>query len=80
MKKICILDYGLGNIKSLYNSLVKIGHKPEFYSNINHQSHFDFIFIPGVGSFSRGSNLILSKYLNFLENAKKTAQLFLEYA
>lgn len=71
MKKICILDYGLGNIKSLYNSLVKIGYKPEFYSNTNYQSHFDFIFIPGVGSFSKGSNLILNKYLNFLENAKK---------
>ena len=57
MKKICILDYGLGNIKSLYNSLNKIGHKPNFFSD-QKNNNYDLIFIPGVGSFSVGSRLI----------------------
>lgn len=59
-KKICILDYGLGNIKSLYNALKVINCEVFFFSekkNIN----YDFIFIPGVGSFSKASNLIKKK-------------------
>ena len=38
MKKICILDYGLGNIKSLYNSLKKIGFIPQFFSENSEQT------------------------------------------
>ena len=33
MLKICILDYGLGNIKSLYNALNKIGQEIDFFSD-----------------------------------------------
>ena len=70
MKKICILDYGLGNIKSLYNSLKKIGLKPEFFSE-KKSTNYDIVFIPGVGSFKKGSKLILQKkYLNFFEELK----------
>ena len=54
MKKICILDYGLGNIKSLFNSIKKIGFNPKFYSD-DSSSNYDIIFIPGVGSFSEAS-------------------------
>ena len=68
MKKICILDYGLGNIKSLYNSLNKIGYKPTFASEFK-KKNYDIIFIPGVGSFSNGSKLIKKKYLNFLNHS-----------
>ena len=69
MKKICILDYGLGNIKSLHNSIKKLGFNPEFYSE-NKCKIYDFIFIPGVGSFSKGSELIINKYKNFIIEAK----------
>jgi glutamine amidotransferase len=68
VKKICILDYGLGNIKSLYNSLNKIGYKPTFASE-SKKKNYDIIFIPGVGSFSNGSKLIKKKYLNFLNHS-----------
>ena len=70
MKKICILDYGLGNIKSLYNSLNKIGHKPNFFSD-QKNNNYDLIFIPGVGSFSVGSRLIKKTYKKFLLRAFK---------
>jgi len=68
MKKICILDYGLGNIKSLYNSIRKIGYKPYFFSEDQKKS-YDLIFIPGVGSYSVGSKLIKKSYKNFLKKA-----------
>jgi imidazole glycerol phosphate synthase glutamine amidotransferase subunit len=76
MKKICILDYGLGNIKSLHNSLKKVGQKPEFHSESN-SKNFDIVFIPGVGSFSKASKLLLDiKFKEFLDNAKKNSYIF----
>ena len=76
MKKICILDYGLGNLKSLFNSIKKIGFNPEFFSNKN-SKNYDIIFIPGVGSYSKASELILQKkYLDFLNIHNKNAIIF----
>lgn len=76
MKKICILDYGLGNIKSLYNSLRRIGQLPVFYSEKSANS-FDIIFIPGVGSFSKASKLLSDpKFKNFISEAKMHSHLF----
>lgn len=76
MKQICILDYGLGNTKSLYNSLKKIGSKPQFYSE-NDSKNYDIIFIPGVGSFSEASRLLKNQKLNiFLKEAKKNSFIF----
>jgi glutamine amidotransferase len=74
MKKICILDYGLGNIRSLYNSLKKIGFNPELFSS-SFQKTYDFIFLPGVGSFKKGSELLnnakIKEFLNFnMKNSK----------
>ncbi len=76
MKKICILDYGLGNIKSLYNSLKKIGFNAHFFTE-NSSSNYDIIFIPGVGSFSHASRLIKDKKLDkYLIKAKKNSYIF----
>lgn len=76
MKKICIIDYGLGNIRSLYNSLKKIGYFPTFYSN-KEKENFDLIFIPGVGSFNKASSLLHSPNLkSFLDQSKKNSVIF----
>ena len=76
MKKICIIDYGLGNIRSLYNSLKKIGFFPSFYSEKKNKS-FDLIFIPGVGSFNKASTLLHSPDLkSFLDQSKKNSFIF----
>ena len=76
MPKICILDYGLGNIKSLFNALNRIGLEVDYYSN-NENKNYDLIFIPGVGSYNKASK-ILSKpdYLNFLNIRNKNAKIF----
>ncbi len=76
MKKICIIDYGLGNIRSLYNSIKKIGFVPTFYSERKNEN-FDLIFIPGVGSFNKASTLLNSPNLkSFLDQSKKNSVIF----
>ena len=76
MKKICILDYGLGNVKSLYNSLKKLNFNPILFSE-NKKNIYDFVFIPGVGSFCIASKILNEdKYLNFLKEHIKRGKIF----
>lgn len=77
MKSVCIIDYGMGNIKSLNNAIKKIGHKTYFFSE-NSEIKTKFAIIPGVGAFNSAMNIIkknnidkkiknfLSKKNNFL--------------
>ena len=76
MKKICILDYGLGNVKSLYNSLKRINFNPCFFSE-NKKNNYDFVFIPGVGSFATASKILnQKKYLEFIKEHIKNGKIF----
>jgi glutamine amidotransferase len=76
MKKICIIDYGLGNIKSLHNALSYLGYNPEFYTKTNSKT-FDVIFIPGIGSFSKASKLLLnSNFHKFINNSIDRSLIF----
>ena len=69
MKKICILDYGLGNIRSLYNSIKIINSEVNYYSEIKNKN-FDILFIPGVGSFNTASKILRDKgYFKIIEKA-----------
>tara|TARA_B100000965_G_scaffold225756_1_gene188968 strand:+ start:3160 stop:3771 length:612 start_codon:yes stop_codon:yes gene_type:complete len=75
-KKICILDYGLGNIRSLKNSLNRIGYNCDFFSDAL-SKNYDVVFIPGVGSFSKASKLIKQKkIIDFLEKIKNKSFIF----
>ena len=62
-KKILILDYGLGNIMSLKNAIIKIGFKPYLYSKVKSINSFEVMIIPGVGSFNKASLLFKKKNL-----------------
>ena len=53
-KNLLIVDYGLGNHQSLFNSLEKLDYKVEISSSIKKIKEADLIFLPGVGSFSQG--------------------------
>tara|TARA_B100000965_G_scaffold401341_1_gene425009 strand:- start:5066 stop:5686 length:621 start_codon:yes stop_codon:yes gene_type:complete len=76
-KKVCILDYGLGNILSLKNSLNYLGHNNFLISEEKNKS-FDCLIIPGVGSFSQAINLIKKKNLkNFIDLGVKNNSLIL---
>jgi len=68
--KICILDYGLGNILSLRNSLKYLGFNSDYLSNLNNK--FNFLIIPGVGSYSKASKLIKKKkYIDVINYCRK---------
>jgi imidazole glycerol-phosphate synthase subunit HisH len=73
-KKICILDYGLGNIYSLKNSIEKVGFKAYYFSEAS-DINYDLLFLPGVGSFSKAAKLLkknnLSQIINNSNREKK---------
>jgi len=83
MKKICVIDYDSGNIKSVYNALrmVLVGSKNSIVvssekEKIKEASH---IILPGVGSFNACiEGLKRKKVLNILEEKVfKSCQPFL---
>ena len=51
MKSVSIIDYGMGNIKSLYNCLKFLGYNPIFYSE-SKSIKSNICILPGVGAFS----------------------------
>tara|TARA_B100000579_G_C22798624_1_gene838509 strand:+ start:162 stop:785 length:624 start_codon:yes stop_codon:yes gene_type:complete len=59
--KVCILDYGSGNVKSVFNILTYLGYEAKISnskSEINESSH---IVLPGVGSFKASMEKIKKK-------------------
>ena len=48
---IAIIDYGMGNLRSIHNALTKVGGDPVIVSDGRDLSGADGIVIPGVGSF-----------------------------
>ncbi|MFX1391970.1 MAG: imidazole glycerol phosphate synthase subunit HisH [Promethearchaeota archaeon] len=55
-KKVSIIDYGVGNIKSVYNAFKKVGNKVEIIEKPNQVENADMLVIPGVGAFEDGMN------------------------
>jgi len=77
MKNVTIIDYGMGNIKSLYNAIKFLGYNPIFYSEKN-KIIGNICFLPGVGAFNQAMKLIKEKeILNNLERFVKNENNFL---
>jgi imidazole glycerol-phosphate synthase subunit HisH len=51
MKKIVILDYGLGNLRSVQKGLEHVGASPTISGNTEEILAADGIILPGVGAF-----------------------------
>ncbi|STX41622.1 putative imidazole glycerol phosphate synthase,glutamine amidotransferase subunit (HisH) [Legionella donaldsonii] len=51
-KIIGILDYGMGNINSVYNSLSYLGYEPEIVKTAQAIERCSHLIIPGVGSYA----------------------------
>ncbi len=49
--RVAIINYGIGNIRSLYNSLKRIEVEAEIITDPDSINKFDKIFLPGVGSY-----------------------------
>jgi imidazole glycerol-phosphate synthase subunit HisH len=55
---ICIIDYGMGNLGSVYNMFKKIGVKAKITSDLNEIKIATKLILPGVGSFDKAMQKI----------------------
>ena len=56
--KVAIINYGIGNIRSLYNSIKKLNVEVEIIVNPELIYKFNKVFLPGVGSYKDAIQLI----------------------
>ncbi len=56
--KVAIINYGLGNIRSLYNSLKKLDIDAEIIVDPESIYNFNKVFLPGVGSYYDAINMV----------------------
>ena len=70
---IAIIDYGVGNIFSLYHSFKKIGADVELTGDTGKIRQSEKIILPGVGAFGDAANILREKGLADLikEEAQK---------
>ena len=52
--KVSIIDYGLGNLHSVYGAISKTGVKVTITNDINKLEKSDKLILPGVGAFADG--------------------------
>jgi len=68
-KNVGILNYGMGNILSVKNSLDFLNVKNEIVSNGDNLKNFTHIILPGVGSFKKAmANLEKKNFINSLKD------------
>ena len=60
MKKICIIDYGIGNIASIYNGARISGYDVIVSSDPEKIAMSTHLILPGVGSFEKGMDGLMS--------------------
>ena len=63
-QKIGILDYGMGNINSVHNTLMHLGYDPEIVNDSQSIQSCSHLIIPGVGSYSKAMANITERGLN----------------
>ena len=63
MKKVSILDYGVGNVKSIANSFLRIGATPKLIKDQYELINSDFLVLPGVGAFGNAMDMLRNKDL-----------------
>ena len=57
-KNIHIINYGMGNLRSVQNAVKKIGHSSKIVSNPEELDIAEKIILPGVGSFKTAMQLL----------------------
>lgn len=64
-QKVVIVNYGLGNIQSVFNKCKRIGITPIIGNDSNTINEADKLILPGVGHFSKGMQNLSE--LNFID-------------
>ena len=63
IKEVVIIDYGMGNIYSLYNALKYLDVKTHVTDKPSKISKSKILMLPGVGSFKKAMQQIKKKIL-----------------
>lgn len=50
--RVCILDYGSGNVRSVHNAFKRLGLKSKISNEVSHITDATHLVLPGVGGFS----------------------------
>ena len=58
MKKIAIINYGMGNLRSVENAVKRLNFDPKIISVPKELDNYDKIILPGVGSFKKAMKLL----------------------
>lgn len=66
---IVVIDYGMGNLGSIYNMLLKIGADAVITSDLSEIARASKIILPGVGSFDAGMTKL--EKMNFIPTLTK---------
>ncbi|MDK6028372.1 imidazole glycerol phosphate synthase subunit HisH [Ignisphaera sp. 4213-co] len=72
--KAVVINYGVGNIYSIYNALKKVGF--EVSIELEPKRHADIIVFPGVGTFKAVSTY-MTRYVDVINELKKSGVAFL---
>ena len=66
---IGIIDYGAGNLKNVYNALLRLGFDSVITNDKDVLSKCDKLIIPGVGAFGDGmEGLVENDLIDFIDN------------
>lgn len=77
-KNVVILDYGIGNVRSIANALIEIGAEPVLSSDEKVIMGAEALILPGVGAFQKGmSNLIEANLVHVIQEYVATEKPFL---
>lgn len=78
MKKVIVIDYGIGNVRSIQNALGNIGVETLLTRKIDEIISADAVILPGVGAFNHGmSNLKQFGLISALKEYVNTGKPFL---
>ena len=70
--KLVILDYGVGNIKSIQFALMRLGINAILSNNIDEIINADKIIFPGVGEASSAMKMLQKKRIRSANSQIKT--------
>jgi glutamine amidotransferase len=71
--KIAVIDYGMGNRRSVEKALVHVGAAAEITSDFSALRAADALVLPGVGAFARGMAALKSSGLDALLHERVAA-------
>ena len=79
-KKVVIIDYGIGNVKSMCNAFYNIGVEPILTADKQTILNADALVLPGVGAFQKGmANLHAAGLVETIHEYVKKGTPFLGY-